>query len=250
MAEKSKLEMAVSIATLVVAAWWGYVGFVYSRAKDNFDSDTKRFDIIYGLFQKCTSQDVSVQQTSLKYFGILQKDVVGKDVIAEIFGGPEKLQQLSSACIAFVSTQQVDAKLVGEAPSPAQTAAAENAPAVITPAGTVPSSPSAPPNQGDKFWIFVGTYKAADSRWSSKYVTIDDTLDPTKFIATSDQKQGNYKVLSSVTTLNVRFGSFGPSGEFPPPTNKPFKANQDVHLRSMARWFDSDSWWATIDPPK
>jgi hypothetical protein len=256
LADKSKLEIAVSVATLLVAAWWGYVGFVYSKAKDNFDADTKRFDIYSQLFAKCTSQTSGDQQASVRYFGMLTAGVVGEDVIKEIFGSKENLHNLSESCLRFTSNNQAVSKSLGATvdPSPAQIEAVEKTPALATKANkSPPSSPSAPPNQGDRFWIFVGTFKSAadgsGGQWSSKYITIDDRFDPRKFVAASDPKQGIYKVVNDVTTLNVRFGSFGPYGEFPPVTNKPLKTGQDVHLKSMAQWFDGDSWWATIEPP-
>jgi hypothetical protein len=114
----------------------------------------------------------------VKYFGILKKGGVRPEMITEIFGGSQQFDDISASCNWFASASQADLKSSDEGvtPGPAAAIAATKIPAAELPATTESSSPSTPPNQGDRFWIFVGTYKAVEDKWLSKYITILENL--------------------------------------------------------------------------
>ena len=93
----------------------------------------------------------------------------------------------------------------------------------------------------------MGTYKKESNQWQTSYLNIPKGFDPTKFTVKTDPNKGLYK---TVGNLNVRYGSFSPAGDFPPPTNTPLLSGHSIQLKSTAEWFDSGNWWATIEPPK
>jgi len=108
-----------------------------------------------------------------------------------------------------------------------------------------PNTPSAPPNEGERFWIYLGTLK--NNKWETRYLKIPDDFNPATFDPTTDGKQGQYNVGPN-NPLNVRYGEFSPTGSFPP-IAEALQPGTAVTLRSTAQWFDSGNWWATIQPP-
>jgi hypothetical protein len=88
-----------------------------------------------------------------------------------------------------------------------------------------------------------------DKSWKTRYIDIPDGFDPVGFNPKNDPNKGSDRVREQTGALNVRYGVFGPTGDFPPIT-KALQPNASVKLRSTAQWFDSGNWWATIEPPR
>jgi acid phosphatase len=109
---------------------------------------------------------------------------------------------------------------------------------------TVPDngrSPSAPPNQGPRLWVYLGTY--ADGKWVTKNLDFPDAFNPSRFDPKTDPNGGIYQVL--VSQLNLRYGEFGENAAFPP-IQSVLNAGTSVSLQSTAEWFNQNQWWATI----
>jgi hypothetical protein len=248
MEKKSKLEIAVSYVTLIVAGLWALLGFEYNIRKDTFDKETKKYSLVTEVIQKCTSTDQNDQRNTQQFFALYSNGLLDPGPIVEIFGGIDEFKKLNSACNTLVSNQQAGQKLV-QAPANPTVADVQEAAAIPPAAEPLPdlpgTTPSAPPNNGQRFWIYLGT--RTNGKWLTKYINIADSFDPAKFSVATDPKRGVYKTIG---TLNVRYGSFSLAGDFPPPTSHPLSAGQELQLKSTADWFDSGNWWATIDPPR
>jgi hypothetical protein len=107
-------------------------------------------------------------------------------------------------------------------------------------------SPSAPPNDGNRYWIYLGM--RTGNSWAPKYLDFSDDFDPTAFNATANVSSRQFKVRPG-TQLNFHYGSFGPAGEFPPKSGV-LNAGDPVTIRSIAVYYNSQDWWATIEAPK
>jgi hypothetical protein len=249
-AEKSRLEIAVSYVALVVAGLWAVFGFRYNMQKDTFDKETKKYALVADLFKKCTSTDQIEQKSALQFLGLYSSATIDPGPINEIFGGADEVKKFVSACATLVSAQvadqRPDQKTTDPSPTASQAAAAAPPPAAPRSAGP-PATPSASPNDGQRFWIYIGNFK--DGRWTNRYLDFPDNFDPAKFSVATDSKRGVYRVRNQTGALNVRFGSFSATGDFPPPTSRPLQPGQEIQMKSAAQWFDSGNWWATIDPP-
>jgi acid phosphatase len=104
-------------------------------------------------------------------------------------------------------------------------------------------TPSAPPNQGNRYWIYLGGFR--NGAWEGRKLNLPDSFKPNSFDPKTDPNRGIYQV--QVDMENVHYGSFSPSGSFPP-RSMIVRAGQSVTLLSTAQWFDGGEWWATIAP--
>jgi hypothetical protein len=223
--------------------------------RDSYERETKKFDIIVDLFRKCTSTGANDRAFALKFVrtqkqsdperslarfnSYLKTDKTFQDALNEcqnsmnVVAGTEKDGEGSEPGYP----QQVPANLKSEE---AKVVSAKPS----TEKATVPSSPSAPPNDGARFWIYVGSYTNGVG-WKSKYLAIPHDFDPAHFDpGAADQS----RTFHTSVPINVRYGSFNADGGFPP-ISKTIKPNENVTLVSMAQWFDSGDWWATFVPP-
>jgi hypothetical protein len=223
-----------------------FVGFLYAIGKDNFDKEARIYQVAADTVKKCHSSDPMEKAASTKLLSDMYAD---KDAIKEIFGGVERFSILRRICNTALSSQEAENRREQISPPPGEIKVD------TTPSAPVPppkgqearsSSPSAPPNEGDRYWVYLGTFR--DGKWLTKYLDIPDNFDPAKFSVDKDAKKGKYKVREQTGALNVRFGSFSPTGEFPP-TTSPLQPSKEVQIRSIAQWFDSGNWWATIEKP-
>jgi hypothetical protein len=248
MAEKKSLfELTVSIVTLIVAGIWAVVVFGHTWQKDTFERETKKYQLIGDFLKACRSNDLAEQQSSQQFFALYSRGALPAGPIVEIFGGLKQFENVGNVCVTVASIQQADRKgLPTVNVSSEERAAAAAAPDPPPKAPDAPSaSPSASPNDGERFWIYLGTFSGG--KWLTKYLDIPDNFDPAKFSVETDPKKKAYKVRNQ--PLNVRFGSFSVAGDFPPPTDRPLKPGEQVRIKSAAQWFDSGNWWAIIEPP-
>src|ERR1700689_833305 len=230
-------------ARIGATTFLGIVGLVITAAqvwmvhtKDDFDKKSKEFDVIVSLFQKCASDAPGDQAFANRFIGVQPTNSLAN--YDNYFANDANFKQALAACSSLISnnaasSQPSPAALVkapDTLPESASTGVSEE-----TSSAHGPDTPSAPPNDGARYWIFLGTY--ADGTWKTKYLNIPDRFNPATFNPATDSNRGNYKVLAA-KTLNVRYGSFSPVGEFPPPT-KVLQPGQSVILRSTAQWFIS-----------
>jgi hypothetical protein len=251
-AEKSRLEIAVSYVTLAVAGLWALFGFSYNISKDTFERNTKKYGMVADLIKKCSSNNQDEQNDALQFFGLFSAGGLDPEPIIEIFGRLDEFNKLGAVCATIVSTRQAvrPGQRTNDPTQAASKAAGDVPPPGPKAAGGPATTPSASPNDGDRFWIYIGTYNYKDRRWITKYVDIPNGFDPNVFSVATDPKRGFYRVRDETGALNVRFGSFSATGDFPPTTSRPLQPGKEVHIKSMAQWFDSGNWWATIEPPQ
>jgi hypothetical protein len=152
MEKKSKLEIAVSYATLVVAALWALLGFSYNMNKDTFEKETKKYSLVTEVIQKCTSTNQDDQRNTQQFFALYSNGLLDPGPIVEIFGGIDEFKKFNSACNTLVSNQQAGRSL---AQTPANPTVAEVQEAAAIPPASPPTAeplpdlpgttPSAPP---------------------------------------------------------------------------------------------------------
>jgi hypothetical protein len=231
----------------------GTVGLVFTATqvwltykKDDFDRESKKFDVIVSLFQKCSSDQASDRAFANRMIGSQKSDGFSIAAFNQYFAKDGSFNQALTTCSKILSNAaavtQPETTIVPPLHLPSS---ALSGPSAKASSSSGPSTPSAPPNDGPRFWIYLGTYENAV--WETKYINIPNDFDPAKFASDADQNKGQYKVRDG-TPLNLRYGVFSPTGDFPPPT-RVLQPNQKVTLRSTAQWFDSGNWWATIEPP-
>jgi hypothetical protein len=217
--------------------------------KDQFERETKKFDIIVNLLQKCSSNNVSDREFANRYIGASKSISIA--VFNDYFANDPKFDNAMSHCMNIVQNTEANitsqSAIVAPPPDKLPPSARDGSSGETATAATGSTTPSAPPNDGPRFWIYLGTYK--DNAWKTRYINIPDDFNPAKFKPETDKNKGIYQVHSQTGALNVRYGEFGPFGGFPPPTSSPLRTGQKVELRSTAQWFDSGDWWATIAPP-
>jgi hypothetical protein len=238
--------MSDSTATIFV----GIVGLVFTgtqiwmtHAKDDFDRKSKKLDVTMNLMPKCSSTEPSDWNYVNQFIG--SQSVFPIQSMTRYFAD-DKFDQFLNKCSSMVHDAAATTPPNVTVPIPKklpETATGNTTPLVSAPPG--PSTPSTPPNEGDRFWIYLGTLKS--NGWETRYLNIPNDFDPAKFNPTTDKNQGQYEVGPN-SPLNVRYGAFSPTGSFPPIT-KALQPGTPVKLRSTAQWFDSGNWWATIEPP-
>jgi hypothetical protein len=248
------------------SAFLGIVGLIFTAAqvglaflKDDFDRRSKKFDVIVEIFQKCASNAPADQAFATRFLGVQAKSSLAS---YDSYFAKDKefnlaLQQCESLLSNDAATQSPDAQQGAVAStqpsSPLIVSPPEDLPASAASGAssgqsntTGPDTPSAPPNDGPRFWVYLGTY--TNGAWATRYLDVPSSFDPNKFSPEEDPRKGNYKVRAG-QPLNLRYGSFSPVGEFPPLIKKPLQPGQAVKVRSMVQWFISGNWWATIAPP-
>jgi len=251
---KGWLQLLGTAATTIVAGLWAYVGYEYKQSMDTFTNNAKRFEIVSGLLKECasgtetTAKEAQREISSIAAYAATET-ATASTIVSSVFGDRSSLRALQDECVNIFSASrsipQAGQQTIAVTKSEIETADAISPPTPSVRASNV--TPSAPPNEGKLFWIYIGNYK--DNKWQNKYLNVPDDFDPAKFGVLADSKRV-YKLNPRLKSLNVRFGEFSASGDFPPITNRPITADQEIKLRSTAQWFDTGDWWATIEPPK
>jgi len=243
-AKNGKLSATTVLAIVGLVFTAAQVWMVY--AKDDFDKKSKEFDVIVDLFKRCVSTDPIDQTFANRFIGIQANTSIA--TYNNYFANDTTFKQAMAECSSLISnnaasTEPAAATLV-PLPDPLPDSAYTGGSQGLS-RSSVPGTPSAPPNDGARFWIYLGTYSGGV--WKTKYLDIPDDFDLSNFNPETDKNKGKYRV-QAAKPLNVRYGSFSSAGDFPPPTNT-LKPGRSVTVRSTAQWFDSGNWWATIAPP-
>jgi hypothetical protein len=247
------------------SAFLGIVGLIFTAAqiwmaflKDDFDRRSKKFDVIVELFQKCASNAPADQTFVTRFLGVQSKTSLAS--YDSYFANDKEFNSALQQCASLVSeaaaTQSPEVQQSAAANAQAASALIVNPPEQLPESAASgestakaethgPDTPSAPPNDGPRFWIYLGTY--TNGQWVTRYLDIPASFDPNNFDPATDPGKGRYQVRPGMS-MNLRYGAFSPVGEFPPLIRKPLQPGQAVTLRSTAQWFISGNWWATIAP--
>jgi hypothetical protein len=243
-AKYSTLSATTILAIVGLIFTAAQVWMVY--AKNDFDKKSKEFDVIVDLFKRCVSTDAADQTFANRFIGVQANTSIA--TYNNYFANDATFKQAMAECSSLISNNAASAEPAAAAlvtPPEALPDSASTGVSQGSPQASGPGTPSAPPNDGARFWIYLGTYSGGV--WKTKYLDIPDNFDPSTFNPKTDKNKGKYTV-QAAKPLNLRYGSFSSTGDFPPPTAT-LKPGRSVTVRSTAQWFDSGNWWATVAPP-
>jgi hypothetical protein len=175
----------------------GFVALIFTAVqiylafnKDDYDRKSKKFDVIPSLFAKCTSEQPSDRIFATRYIVAAQKSA-SISTFNQDFAKDQNFQRALSECANIASNSSATAiPINGITPPPPS--AVQTPPNSVSPNTPIAGqSPSVPPNDGPRYWIYVGTYK--DGAWLSKYLNITKNFDPQKFNRETDPNKACIK---------------------------------------------------------